>query len=477
MAWAITVAYIAVLLAISRLTSGKATNDTFYIGERRSPWWAVAFGMLGASLSGVTFVSVPGMVRDAGMTYMQMCLGFIPGYVAVALVLLPVYYRLRQPSIYAFLSQRFGLAAYRSGALCFLVSKFAGAGVRLFLVCAILHTLLLGQYGVPFAVTAALTLAFIWLYTRRGGIRTLVWTDCAQTAVLLMALVLIVRAVVTAEGMSVADAWHAVVASPMSRIFVFDDWASPRHFVKQFLSGAFIVVVMTGLDQDMMQKNLTCRSLRQAQKNMLVNGLLYVPVNLLFLGLGVLLYGFAASHAIDLPPAADSLLPVLVGGGYLGEAARVCFVVGVTAAALSSADSAMTALTTSVSIDILHRPADESLRRRVHIAVALVLWLLVMLFHASGTGSVIDAVYVVASYTYGPLLGMFGLGLCTSGLRPRQWAVPLACVAAPVACYALSAFAATAWGYRFGYELLLLNGGLTALILWLAGISPRAIGQ
>ena len=476
MAWIITAAYIGVLLAISRFTSGKATNDTFFAGERRSPWWAVAFGMLGASLSGVTFVSVPGMVGDAGMTYMQMCLGFIPGYVAVAMVLLPVYYRLQLPSIYSFLSQRFGLAAYHSGAACFVVSKLAGAGVRLFLVCVILHSMLAGQYGVPFGVTAALTLAFIWLYTRRGGIRTLVWTDCVQTLVLLTALLLIVRAVVTADGFTLAEAWHRVADSPMSRMFVFDDWASPRHFAKQFLSGAFIVVVMTGLDQDMMQKNLTCRTLHQAQKNMIVNGLMYVPVNLLFLVLGVLLYDFAATHAIALPSASDQLLPTLVGGGHLGEAAKICFVVGVTAAALSSADSALTALTTSVTIDIMHRPSDERLRRRVHIGVAVVLWLLVMLFQAAGTGSVINAVYVVASYTYGPLLGMFGLGLCTRNLRPRPWAVPLICVASPMVCYALSAIAAAMFDYHFGYELLLLNGVVTAAALWLSSVhtsTPR----
>ncbi len=476
MAWIITAAYIGVLLAISRFTSGKATNDTFFAGERRSPWWAVAFGMLGASLSGVTFVSVPGMVGDAGMTYMQMCLGFIPGYVAVAMVLLPVYYRLQLPSIYSFLSQRFGLTAYHSGAACFVVSKLAGAGVRLFLVCVILHSMLAGQYGVPFGVTAALTLAFIWLYTRRGGIRTLVWTDCVQTLVLLTALLLIVRAVVTADGFTLAEAWHRVADSPMSRIFVFDDWASPRHFAKQFLSGAFIVVVMTGLDQDMMQKNLTCRTLHQAQKNMIVNGLMYVPVNLLFLVLGVLLYDFAATHAIALPSASDQLLPTLVGGGHLGEAAKICFVVGVTAAALSSADSALTALTTSVTIDIMHRPSDERLRRRVHIGVAVVLWLLVMLFQAAGTGSVINAVYVVASYTYGPLLGMFGLGLCTRNLRPRPWAVPLICVASPMVCYALSAIAAAMFDYHFGYELLLLNGVVTAAALWLSSVhksTPR----
>ena len=361
----VAAAYFGVLMAVSRLTAGRATNDTFYRGERRSPWWAVAFGMLGASLSGVTFVSVPGMVRAADMTYLQMCLGFIPGYLLVALLLLPVYYRLGLTTIYGYLERRFGLTSYRTGASFFLLSKLLGAAVRLYLVCLILQKVVFDALGWPFWVSAIVILILIWLYSRRGGIATLVWTDCLQTVVLLGALVLICHSILAAEGWGIGDAVDAIKENPMSRVFEFSDWSSRQYFWKQFLSGAFIVVVMTGLDQDMMQKNLTCRSLRDSQKNMITNGLLYVPVNLLFLSLGVMMYAFAANHSIELPASGDEVMPVLCAGGYLGQAALLSFTLGITAAAFSSADSALTALTTSVCVDILRRPDDERLRRRM----------------------------------------------------------------------------------------------------------------
>ena len=463
--WLVAAAYVAMVCLVARVAARRSNNDTFYNGERRSPWWAVAFGMLGTSLSGVSFVSVPGMVHQAGMTYLQMCLGFVPGYIAVALILLPVYYRLRLTTIYTFLLHRFGLTAYRTGAVCFLISKFTGAAVRLFLVCAVVHTMAFPQ--APFAITALLTVAFIWLYTRRGGIGSLVWTDCVQTAAILASLVCILIAVVRGLGWSATEALQAVGDSTMSQIFVFDDWTSPRHFLKMFLSGAFIVVVMTGLDQDMMQKNLTCRTLRQAQRNMIVNGLLYLPVNMLLLGLGVLLYIFVAARGIGMPATPDDLLPAIVGGGYLGTAAQTCFTLGIAAAALSSADSALTALTTSVCVDIWRCPDDERLRRRTHLCVAATLLLMVLAFRAVGTGSVINAVYVLASYTYGPLLGLFGLGLTTRHVRPHAAAVPIVCMFAPLTCLCLSWLTSTLWGYHFGYELLLLNGLLTAIGLWM----------
>ena len=457
------------LLIISRRTAGSANNDTFYRGERRSPWWAVAFGMVGASLSGVTFVSVPGMVRTADMTYLQMCLGFIPGYALVAFILLPVYYRLRLTSIYTYLNERFGRTSYHTGASFFLLSKLLGAAVRLYLVCAILQRMVFDALGLPFALSVLLLLALIWLYTRRGGIGTIVWTDCAQTVVLLLALVLILAAVLTTEGWGIDDAIAQIHSSKMSRIFAFDDVSSRQYFWKQFVSGAFIVVVMTGLDQDMMQKNLTCRTLRDSQKNMLVNGLLYVPANLMFLSLGVLLYLFAARHAIALPASGDELLPMLCSGGYLGPAASLCFALGISAAAFSSADSALTALTTSVCVDLCHRPDDERLRRWMHGVVTVAILLLILLFRAVNSTSVIDAVYVIASYTYGPLLGLFAYGLFMPRCwHPRERIVPLICVASPVICYLLSAYASTRWNYHFGYELLLMNGGLTALALWMA---------
>ena len=456
------VAYFAVLFAISRWTAGRATNDTFYRGGRRSPWWAVAFGMLGASMSGVTFVSVPGMVQNSAMTYLQMCMGFIVGYVLVALILLPVYYRLELTSIYTFLEQRFGRVSYHTGASFFLLSKLLGAGVRLYLVCAILQYLVFDALGLPFGISALVILLLIWLYTRRGGIGTIVWTDCLQTVVLLTALALIIRALLSAEGWGIAEAVQVIRESPMSRVFVFDDVASRQYFWKQFVSGAFIVVVMTGLDQDMMQKNLTCRTLHESQKNMIVNGLLYLPANLMFLSLGVLLYAYAARHAVALPASGDEVLPFLCAGGYLGQAATVCFAIGISAAAFSSADSALTALTTSVCVDLCHRKDDERLRRVMHAVMTLVVLGLIIAFRALNNTSVIDAVYVIASYTCGPLLGLFAFGLfMPRRFKPAERAVPYICVASPVLCYLLARVSATYWGYHFGYEILLLNGALT----------------
>jgi len=463
------VAYFAVLFAISRWTAGRATNDTFYRGGRRSPWWAVAFGMLGASMSGVTFVSVPGMVQASAMTYLQMCMGFILGYALVAFILLPVYYRLELTSIYTFLEQRFGRVSYHTGASFFLLSKLLGAGVRLYLVCAILQYLVFDALGMPFGLSALIILLLIWLYTRRGGIGTIVWTDCLQTVVLLTALALIIHALLSAEGWGIADAVQVIRESPMSRVFVFDDVASRQYFWKQFVSGAFIVVVMTGLDQDMMQKNLTCRTLHESQKNMLVNGLLYLPANLMFLSLGVLLYAYAARHAVALPASGDEVLPFLCAGGYLGQAATLCFAIGISAAAFSSADSALTALTTSVCVDLCHRKDDERLRRVMHAVMTLAVLGLIIVFRALNNTSVIDAVYVIASYTYGPLLGLFAFGLfLPERFKPAERAVPYICVASPVLCYLLSQLSATYWGYHFGYEILLLNGALTFAGLFFA---------
>ncbi len=458
------VVYFLLLAGVSRLTGRQTTNDNFYSGRRRSPWWAVAFGMLGASLSGVTFVSVPGMVHTSDMTYMQMCLGFIPGYAMVAFVLLPVYYRMGVTSIYTYLNNRFGMTAYRTGASFFLLSKLLGAAVRLYLVCLILQRIVFDAVGCPFWLTALVILLLIWLYTHRGGIGTIVWTDCLQTIVLLVALLLIISALLRTEGLSITSAIGQIRASSMSRIFEFEDWSSRQYFWKQFLSGAFIVVVMTGLDQDMMQKNLTCRTLHESQKNMMVNGLLYVPVNLLFLSLGVLMYMFAAHHGIALPASGDELMPMLCADGYLGQGALAFFTLGIVAAALSSADSALTALTTSVCVDFFNRQDDERLRRRVHITMCFVVLAVILAFHAVNSTSVIDAVYTIASFTYGPLLGLFAFGLLMpERFKPSGRAVPVLCVAAPVACYLLSLLSATLWGYHFGYELLLLNGFLTFL--------------
>jgi len=465
--------YIALLLLLSRLIGRKAQdNDAFFRGNRQSPWWAVAFGMIGASVSGVTFVSVPGMVGNMQMTYLQTCMGFVLGYALVAFVLLPVYYRLNLTSIYSYLQQRFGPVSRRTGAGFFLLSKLTGASIRLYLVCFILQHLLFDQAGVPFPVSVAVVIILIWLYTRQSGIRTIVWSDCLQTIVLLSALILIIRQVCLQLGLDAGQAVSAVAESPLSRVFVFDDPASRQYFWKQFASGIFIVIVMTGLDQDMMQKNLTCRTLRQSQLNMTVNGTLYLPVNLLFLSLGVLLHQYCVSTGTPIPENGDSLLPSLCAGGQLGQTAILLFTLGIVAAAFSSADSAMTSLTTCICVDILEKPADERLRRLVHPFVGLCIFVLIMIVEALNNTSVIDAVYVVCGYTYGPLLGLYAFGLTTRRF-PRERSVPFICLLAPLLCYGADTLVSRYTDYRFGYELLMLNGLLTYLGLLLTSSKFR----
>ncbi len=464
--------YFSALLLFSRSTARRSDNDTFFRGNRQSPWYMVAFGMVGASISGITFVSVPGMVLTSGMTYLQMCLGFILGYMVIAFVLLPIYYRMGHTTIYGWLDRRLGRRSCRTGALFFLLSKMVGASVRFYVVCYLLQRFVLDQMGVPFPLTVVVLVSLIWLYTRRGGIRTLVWTDTFQTACMLAALGIIIYKVTTTLHFSAADALSAISSSPMSRIFVFDDWMSPQNFWKQLLSGMFVTIVMTGLDQDMMQKNLTCRSLRDAQKDMCTYGLAFVPVNALFLGLGVLLTLLATQQGVALPAQGDDLLPMYAATGRLGEVVVILFTIGVLAAAFSSADSTLTALTTTFCVDICRRPKDERLRRRVHVGMALVFMLGIMLFRLFHSTSIINAIYILCGYTYGPLLGLFAYGLLTR--RPvRDGWVPLVCVASPLLCYAIDTLAQQLWGYKFGYELLILNGLLTFCGLYMSGLASR----
>ena len=452
--------YFAILYGISHLTRGKADNNTFYRANRKAPWYMVAFGMVGASISGVTFVSVPGMVLTSQMTYLQMCLGFIVGYIAIAFVLLPLYYGLQVTSIYTYLGQRLGNRSYLTGAWFFLISKMTGAAVRFYVVCIILQQFVFDPAGIPFTVNVVVMVILIWLYTRRGGIGTLVFTDSFQTVCLFTALVLIIMAVISQLHLSVGEAVSAIADSRMSRIFVFDDWVSPHNFWKQFLSGAFIAIVMTGLDQDMMQKNLTCKSLRDAQKDMCTYGMAFVPANLLFLALGVLL----AMLAGDVTGVkGDQLLPNFIQGAAdnnISLAIYHLFILGILAASFSSADSALTALTTSFCVDILRQPDNERLRKRTHIGMCLFFVVFILLFRAVNSTSLIDAIYTIASYTYGPLLGLFTFGLFTRSI-PNDRLVPYICIVSPLLCYALDAIAQQLWGYRFGYELLMLNGLLT----------------
>lgn len=461
-------AYFLILLFISHVTGRRADNSTFFSGNRRSPWYMVAFGMIGASISGVTFVSVPGMVLTSDMTYIQTCIGFIFGYFAVAFILLPVYYRLRLTTIYSYLDRRLGRQAYRTGAAFFILSKVVGSAVRFYVVCAILQRFVLDALGVPFVVTVVAMVGLIWLYTRRGGIKTLVWTDTFQTLCMFAALILIIYNVARHLGMSMGEAADMVAADSHSRIFVFDDWMTKQNFWKQFLSGIFIVIVMTGLDQDMMQKNLTCKSLREAQKDMCTYGFAFVPANMLFLSLGVLLVALASKEGVALPTSGDELLPMFAATGQMGMAVVVLFTVGVVASSFSSADSALTALTTSCCVDLWSRPDDEKLRRRVHFGVSAAFVVFILLFRSLNSTSVIDAIYVLCSYTYGPLLGLFAYGLLTRrGVSGRL--VPWIAVASPVVCFAVDSLSKTAFGYTFGYELLMLNGLLTFAGLWITG--------
>lgn len=451
---------------MSRLTARRSSNDTFYRANRRSPWYMVAFGMVGASISGVTFVSVPGMVMNIQMTYVQTCLGFILGYFAVAFLLLPVYYKLNLTTIYTYLGQRLGLRSYKTGAWFFLVSKMTGAAVRFYVVCIILQRFVLDAYGIPFPLTVVVMVALIWFYTRRGGVKTLVWTDTFQTLCMFGALALIIVHVVGALGMTLPEALSAVAADSHSRMFVFDDWVSKQNFWKQFLSGVFIVIVMTGLDQDMMQKNLTCKTLRDAQKDMCTYGFAFVPANLLFMCLGVLLMLLAQRQGVALPQAGDELLPMFAATGRLGSVVVVLFTVGIVAASFSSADSALTSLTTSYCVDIRGRKDDERLRKRAHLGIAVVFALFILVFRVVNSTSVIDAIYILCSYTYGPLLGLFAYGLLTKR-SVNDRVVPYVAVASPIVCYVLNDVVAHATGYQFGYELLMLNGALTFAGLWL----------
>ena len=465
MAIIITVlAYFAILFGISHLTSRKANNDTFYRANRRAPWYMVAFGMVGASISGITFVSVPGMVLTSQMTYLQMCLGFIVGYLVIAFVLLPLYYRLNLTSIYTYLGQRLGKRSYKTGASFFLLSKMTGAAVRFYVICIILQQFVFTPAGIPFAVNVIVMVALIWLYTRRGGIGTLVFTDSFQTLCLFTALIMIILSVISQLNLSVREAVSVIAGSDMSRIFVFDDWLSPHHFVKQFLSGAFIAIVMTGLDQDMMQKNLTCKTLRDAQKDMCTYGVAFVPANLLFLALGVLLTMVLGSGL-----KGDEMLPTFIQGSADSSLLTLLFTIGIVAASFSSADSALTSLTTCFCVDIRQQPDNEALRKRVHIAMCLFFVLFILLFRQINSTSLIDAIYILASYTYGPLLGLFVFGLFTKK-QPNDTFVPYICIVSPLLCYLLDLIAQHLWGYRFGYELLMLNGLLTFAGLWVSSL-------
>ena len=462
--------YIVLLILCTKLVKSKGDNNAFFRAGRHSPWLLVAFGMIGASISGVSLVSVPGWVKASGMTYFQMRLGFLAGYIVIAFVLLPLYYRLRLTTIYSWLAQRFGRRSHLTGAGFFLLSKLTGAAARLYLTCVVLHEMAILPLGLPFWLTVGAVLLAIFLYTRGGGIENIVRTDALQTLCLLVSTFCIIWVVSDKLSLSPSGIADTIAQSPMGQMFCWDV-SDTRFFLRQFINGMFITIVMNGLDQDMMQKNLTCTSLRNAQKNMCLYGVCILPVNLLFLVIGVLLYTFAMKEGIALPDAGDRLLPMLVRSGALGTLVVFPFTIGITAAALSSADSAMTSITTSVCVDIIRVEREGfnperalHVRHRVHAAVALAFALCIALFHIAGSGTIIDTIYRLAGYTYGPLLGLFCFGLFTHR-QVRDDVVPYIAIVSPIVCAALDNLAPVLWNYRFSYELLLLNASLTFLAL------------
>ncbi|WP_165024510.1 sodium:solute symporter [Dysgonomonas sp. ZJ279] len=462
--------YFGVLLLISYLVGRKHTdNDAFFLGNRKSPWYIVAIGMLGDSISGVTFVSVPGMVGQFDMSYMQMVLGFFPGYLIIAFVLLPLYYKLNLTTIYGYLEKRFGFYSYKTGASFFILSRIIGSASKLYLVALILQVLVFDQWNIPFYITVTGIIVLICGYTFRSGIKTIVWTDALQTICLLTALILIIWQVVSRLGLDIPQAIDVIRSSEHSRIFVFDDWASKQNFFKQFLSGILIVIVMTGLDQNMMQKNLSCKNLKDAQKNMVSYGFGFIPMNYLFLALGILLLAFASQYNISLPENSDEILPLLATE-YLGLPVLICFAIGIVAASFSNADSALTSLTTSVCVDLLgtekkNAKTAKRIRNRVHIFVSLLFLVTIFLIDFLGRSNILDTIYKAASYTYGPLLGLFFMGLFTK-ISLKDKFVPVVCIIAPILCYGLEIALKYQFGYTVGYEILLLNGLLTAFGLW-----------
>ena len=465
-------AYFLFLIFISYQTGKNSNNQTFFLANRQSPWILVAIGMIGASLSGVTFISIPGVVGKGGanmnMSYMQMVFGYLLGYLVIATILMPLYYRLNLTSIYGFLKKRFGVVSYKTGAFYFLLSRVIGASFRLFLVAIVLQTFVMDHFGISFYATVALTIILIWVYTFRGGIKTIVWTDTIQTVCMLSAVALTILAIGNAMDLSLSGIWQAVKSEGYTRVFYFEGgWSDPNNFFKQFVSGAFIAIVMTGLDQDMMQKNLTCKTLKDAQKNIFTFSIILVFANILFLVLGGLLYIYAGQIGLEIPESSDLLFPE-IAINHLTPFIGCLFVLGLIASAYSSADSALTALTTSFCIDFLNFETDQrteeekkKVRLKTHIGFSILLFTVIVIFKSLNNDAIINELMIAAGYTYGPLLGLFSFGMMTKRAIRDKWAL-LVCLAAPVASYFINQNSADIFGgFQFGFLIVVLNGLLT----------------
>ena len=465
--------YTLLLFTVTWFTARKADSQSFFIGNRVSPWFVVAYGMIGASLSGVTFMSVPGWVEETQFSYMVVVFGYLFGYFVIALVLLPLYYRLKLTSIYSYLEQRFGFWSYKTGAGFFILSRTLGASLRMFLVINVLQVFVFNAWNIPFWVNSLIFIILIILYTFKGGIRTIVWTDTLQTTFMLLAVIISIIYIGREIGETPLKLFSGIMHDKdISRMFI-TDWHHERHFLKQFFSGMFITITMTGLDQEMMQKNLSCKNIKEAQKNMFTFSGILVFVNLLFLVLGAFLLFYSQSRGVKVEMS-DELFPT-VAMKYLSPAAGIVFLIGLISAAFPSADGALTSLTTSVSIDFLglnkrkglSEKASTSIRYGVHLSIATVFFISVLIFSALNDKAVIDKLFTIAGYTYGPLLGLYSFGLFTRR-QVRDNVTPYIAILSPVICFFLSKYSVQLFnGYKFGFELLLLNGFLTFAGLWM----------
>ncbi len=473
-------AYFLVLMVISYYTGKDSNNANFFLAGRQSPWYVVAFGMIGASLSGVTFISVPGWVQSSEFSYMQMVLGYLLGYLVIATILMPMYYRLNLTSIYSFLEQRLGVFSYKTGSAFFLLSRTIGASFRLYLVAIVLQEFVMSPFGVPFWLTVLLTIILIWVYTFRGGIKTIVWTDTLQTLCMLLAVIFTIIAIGQRLDLSLSGLVNVVSESQYSQIFFFENgWSDSNNFFKKFLAGASIAIVMTGLDQDMMQKNLSCRNIGEAQKNMFWFSIILVFANLLFLSLGALLFIYSGEVGIEIPADTDLLYP-MIAINHLSPVIGIAFVLGLIAAAYSSADSALTALTTSFCVDFLGFEKAENIGKEgqkqtrflVHIGFSSLLFLVIMAFYFVNDRAVIEQIFTVAGYTYGPLLGLFVFGFFTKRKILDRY-VPLICIASPILTFFVNQYSEQLFfGYKFSFELLIVNGLITFLGLLIVSYPP-----
>lgn len=461
----IMVVYFGILITIAAITARGADTNTFFTANRQSPWFLVAFGMIGSSLSGLTFISVPGNVGKIGFTYFQIVLGYLVGYWVIIGILMPLYYRLNVISIYTYLEQRFNTWSYKTGAFVFLVSRTLGSSLRLFIAAQVLQIFLFDALHVPFAVTVGITIALIWVYTFKGGVKTIVWTDSFQTIFLVSAVIIGVWQITNQLGWSFSEMLTAIKSSTYAKVFQFEDPLAGSYFWKQFIGGAFITITMTGLDQEIMQKNLTCKNIGEAQKNMFWFSIILVVVNVLFLILGALLYFYVQHNNITYAGPSDELFPTLALNN-LGLAVGIFFLLGITASSYASADSALAGLTTSFCIDFLNfKNKPEPVRKRqkfmVHLGFSVLFLLIIVVFREINNRSVIDAVLGIATYTYAPLLGLFTFGLFTNR-QLKGWAVPIVCVIAPVLGYLLNLYSIELLGgYKFGLEILVVNGLIT----------------